>query len=86
MVENVVLFAFSVLTFNVDVVTVLPNAVEKTAFLTLKFDKSSVEASSVLTTILLPNMVEKMVRLAFSVDTFSVDTLMVLPEMDEKSF
>ncbi len=69
-----------------DVVTVLPNAVEKIAFLTRKCAISIVEASSVLTTILLPNMVEKMVRLAFSVDTFSVDTLMVLPSMVEKSF
>jgi hypothetical protein len=38
------------------------------------------------TVIVLPNMVEKMVRLECSVDTFNVEVLMVLPEMDEKSF
>ncbi len=51
----------SVLTFSVDVVTVLPNAVEKIAFLTRKCAISIVEASNVLTTILLPSIVEKVV-------------------------
>ena len=86
MVEKIILFEFSVLTFNVDVVTVLPNAVEKIAFLTRKCEISIVEASRVLTTILLPNIVEKMVRLEFSVLTFSVDVVTVLPKILEKSF